>query len=133
MPLRKALIRSVALQDNAGSFTNVTNKRLHIRKLDLTMQVSATFVAGDEARMSVDEVPAAQDGVNDTRSHIAGLSFMMGDSTGAGLKPTYEGSKILSFNRNDLVLDPDEAIFLNTVDETGAPTLVSKVNVWYED
>ncbi len=134
MPLRKANIAvSGTPSANMGSFVNVTARRLHIRKLDLSMIVSATVVALDQMALSVDEVPIVQQGTNDSRSHIMAVRSIVGDSTGAGLSGTPGSSKILSFNRNDLVLDPDEAIFLNGSNIVGDPTFDGNLNVWYED
>jgi len=133
MPLRKANIAIVGLlTDNMGSFVNVTAKRLHIRKLDLSGLILATIVTLDQMALSVDEVPVTQQNVNDSRSHIMGIRGVIGDATGAGLAQTGDKTKILSFNRGDLVLDPDEAIFVNGA-HVGDPTVNINLNIWYED
>lgn len=127
MPLRKAVMAGSALQDNVASFVNVTSKRLHIRKLVQTLVVRGTVVAGDDVRASIDEVPVDQMFNNDSRSHLMGLQ-VKADAAVNGAQRA-----VLSFNRNDLVLDPDEAIFLNNTDVQGAPTISSTCNIWYED
>lgn len=132
MPLRKALLFSSTQQNNAASFTNLTNSRLHIRKLDLNTRGSSTAGAlGDAAFCSIDEVPVAQAGTNDSRSHIMGIGAQVIGGTGA--IEANGGSKVLSFNRNDLVLDPDEAIFMNIENISGAMDMGYLLNVWYED
>jgi len=132
MPLRKATLSTSTLQDNAASFVNVTAKRLHIRKIDMNFEVGAgTLVAADEATASVDEVPVTQLRVNDSRSHITGCNMTVPSL--AGIAITGQTQKVISFNRNDLVLDPDEALFLNLADVGGAPPIDCQVQIWYED
>lgn len=127
MPLRKAVMAGSALIDNVASFVNVTNKRLHIRKLVQTLHIRGTVVAGDEVRASIDEVPVNQMFTNDSRSHLMGLQVKVDTALNNSQQ------QILSFNRGDLVLDPDEAIFLNNNDLNGAPTISSGCNIYYED
>lgn len=130
LALRKATIVTSALSDNAGSFVNVTAERLHIRLLDLVaLPESTAGVSGDAAIASVDEVPVDQSLVNDSRSHIMAIAPVVG---GAGIEATAP-QKALPFNRNDLVLDPDDAIFLNTTDVSGNLDVTFNLNVWYED
>lgn len=93
------------------------------------MVIRGTLTAADEATWSIDEVPVNQLRTNDSRSHIVGGAIKTGDA--GGIAPT-KSAKVLSFNRGDLVLDTDEALFLNTADITGAPTVNTSVNVWYE-
>ena len=132
MPLRKATIFSSSLADNAGSFTNVTADRLHIRMLDLTAKAeSSAGVIGDAASCSIDEIPITQAAVNDSRSHIMAVVAAVQGGTG-GVESTYP-SKVLAFNRNDLVLDPDEALFMNNTDNSGALDVGFTLNIWYED
>ncbi len=134
MVLRKANVSvSGTPTSNMGSFVNVTARRLHIRKLDLSFIISATVVALDQMALGVDEVPVAQQGTNDSRSHIMAVRGIVGDATGAGLAQVNGASKILSFNRGDLVLDPDEALFLNAANIVGDPTFDGNLNIWYED
>ncbi len=132
MALRKATIVSSSLADNAGSFVNVTSDRLHIRMLDLTTIPESTPGAiGDAANCSIDEVPVGQADINDSRSHLMNVSATVNGGTG-GIEATTP-SKVLPFNRNDLVLDPDEAIFMNNTDISGALDVTFNLNVWYED
>ncbi len=132
MALRKAIIFSSVLSNNAGSFVNVTSDRLHIRMLDLvTVSESGASTPGDSAQCSIDEVPVAQVGVNDSRSHI--MSAQSGAEGGTASVEATSGSKTLPFNRNDLVLDPDEAIFMNNIDVSGNLGVGFALNVWYED
>lgn len=128
MSLRKVNIVSTSLTNNAGSFTNVTDKRLHIRKVILTMTTTGTLVAADDWSASVDEQPTLQFNVTDSRSHILGGRVKV--PTGASGKINLE--RTLSFNRGDLVLDTDEALFLNTSDIVGAPGINAAVNLFYE-
>lgn len=130
--LRKATVVVTALQDNAGSFVNVTAERLHIRELDLQpVSVSTAGVLGDAVTTSIDEVPVQQASVNDSRSHIMSISSAVEGGTGAIELSTKGKSKL--FNRNDLVLDPDEALFVNTIDGGGTPAFRTNLNIWYED
>jgi len=99
----------------------------------MDLNIRATVVALDAATLSLDEVPVSQYRVNDSRSHIMGTAAKVGDATGAGLAQTGPSSKVASFNRGDLVLDPDEAVFLNSVDIAGGPSINGDVNIWYED
>jgi len=132
MALRKAVIQSSALTDNAGSFVNVTADRLHIRLLDLVGYGEVTDAAiGDRQSCSIDEVPVDQHDVNDSRSHIMSANTaMIGGTAALSALPV---SKVLPFNRNDMVLDPDEAIFMNISDIKGALDYGWTLNVWYED
>lgn len=131
MPLRKALLSSSSLQNNAASFTNLTNDRLHIRKLDLSTKSSGTAaVLGDAAGCSIDEVPVFQSSTNDSRSHIMAVSSQVIGGTGAIESNT--PARVLSFNRGDLVLDPDESIFMNTEDISGAMSVRFNLNIWYD-
>lgn len=118
--------------NNQGSFVNVTSDRLHIRKAILkTRHTSQVNVIGDAQLVSVDEVPVVQAATNDSRSHIMQVQAIVSGATGAIAAPPETGH--MEFNRNDLVLEPDEALFVNTVDTTGAPTISVSLNLWYED
>lgn len=131
MPLRKALVSSSSLQDNAASFVNVTAKQLNIRKLDLKSLSESTAAAlGDSARCSIDEVPADQSSLNDSRSHI--MSLDVAPIGGTGAVEVLQQQKVLSFNRGDLVLDPDDAIFMNIVNIVGSLDVGFALNIWYE-
>lgn len=130
MPLRKALLSATVLQDNSASFTNLTNDRLHIRKIDLSSVGGVATQIGDSASASLDEVPVDQSIVNDSRSHIASVTAVNTGGTGALISEN--SSKVLSFNRSDLVLDPDEALFWNLNDIVGAPPVRFNCNIWYE-
>lgn len=130
--LRKVVLSSSALQNNAVSFTNQTARRMHIRKSSLafSMEAGAAIALGDSALASLDEVPVIQAQVNDSRSHIQQASAQGSGGTGA-IAATFESS-VLTFNRNDLVLDPDESIFLNLLDIVGAMPVTASANLWYE-
>jgi len=129
MTLRKALIRSTALQNNAGSFVNVTAKVLHIRKLKLSLRVTGAMVAGDQAGMEIAEVPVLQQATNDSRALIAEVSTIIANTVAINDK----GQDTITFERNQLKLEPDEALFMNTEDRVGAPNIEAHCNVWYED
>jgi len=123
---------SSALQDNAASFVNVTADRLHIRELDLRTSIESTAgVVGDAARCSIDEIPVSQMTVDDSRSHIMGLTSNVQGGTGAVEATAPTQTKF--FDRGDLVLDPDEAIFMNLADVSGALDVGFTLNIWYED
>jgi len=130
MPLRRVLLRTSSLGNNQVSFVNQTARRLHIRKTVGTAHANSAVAVGDLAEGSLDEVPVTQERTNDSRSHIDNMAF------GVGATGDLVGSRtraVLSFNRNDLFLDPDEAIFLNTVDTVGSPPVNWLWNIWYED
>lgn len=116
-----------------ASFVNVTARRLHMRKIVLAMQIRATVVALDQATISIDEIPVSQANVNDSRAHIMHVSQLIGDATGAGLASVNPDRQILTFNREDLVLDPDEAFYLNGQDDAGGASLEATCNFWYQD
>jgi len=129
MPLRKVMIRSNTLTDNAASFTNVTAKRLHILKMVLkVLQRGTIFVDGDQANVSIDEIPIAQKASNDSRSHIGSVDFAANT-----IAVTIAQTLVLTWNRDDFVLDPDESIFMNIEDQTGAPAISGSCNLWYDD
>lgn len=131
MALRKAMVSSSALTDNASSFTNETSSRLSVRKVvGRALPESTALVLGDEWIASLDEIPIAQHSTNDSRSHIAAISASATGGTGA-VSATFNNST-LSFNRGDLVLDPDEALFLNISDVVGAADITASFNIWYD-
>jgi len=127
MSLRKVNIVATALTDKAASFTNVTSQKLHIRKIVLSGNTVGTITSADDWIASIDEESTTQFGQNDSRSHVIGGRVKAG-STGADA----DLSKLISFNRGDLVLDTDEALFLNLTDVAGTPSVSVSVNVWYE-
>lgn len=134
--LRKAVLVVLGQvpANNMVTFTNTTDKRLHLRKLDLTLNTTGA-VAGDEMSISIDEVPIAQMFVNDSRSHIMGVTQSTSTDIGtaaASLTNQNAAQKVLSFQRDDLVLDVDESVYLNGVDSSGAPTFDGTLNIWYE-
>jgi len=130
--LRKANVSSSALANNSASFVNVTARRLHIRKMKLTGRGSSTAaVLGDYQVCSMDEVPVTQQAINDSRSHIQSATAAVIGGTGAIAAQI--GKDSLTFNRNDLVLDPDEAIFMNITDDNGGLDMQWNCNIWYED
>ncbi len=131
MPLRKVNLATTSLVDNVVSFVNVTAKRLHIMKVIGTGQATAAVVIGDIAESDLDEVPVGQGDVNDSRSHVARMAL---EATGGTGNINMNGTRAaLSFNRNDLVIDPDEALFVNNRDRVGAPAVLFTWNIWYDD
>lgn len=131
MPMRKVLLRTTALGNNGASFVNQTAKRLHIRKTVGSAIPNAVVAVGDIGIGSLDETPVAQAQVNDSRSHIDMVGF--GVPGGTGATSAQGGRSVLGFNREDLVLDPDEVLFLNTIDLSGAPPVNWTWNIWYQD
>lgn len=131
MPLRKVNLATTILTDNVVSFVNVTSKRLHVMKVVGTNIGTAALVIGDLAESSLDEVPVGQNDVNDSRSHIAVTALSAIGGTGGINSPV--DRVVLSFNKSDLVLDPDEALFVNNRDRVGAPNMLATWNLWYDD
>lgn len=132
MPLRKVHLHSQSLAANAASFTNVTARRLHILIIDQQAFPSSTALAlGDAAVASIDEIPVNQINSSDSRSHISGVSVSVPGGTGA-IEGIYTRS-VTVLNRGDLVLDPDESLFMNTLDKIGAPVVEWTCNFWYDD
>jgi len=130
--LRKVLISSTTLTDNAASFVNQTADRLHIRKIvGKANPGGASTPIGDQALSSLDEVPVRQAAANDSRAHIASVSMQTVGGTGAIAFVSNE--TVLTFERGQLFLDPDEAIFENNQDIVGAPAVRFNWNIWYED
>lgn len=131
--LRKVLLATATLQDNAQSFVNLTAETLHIKKIVIFGQIRGTLVATDEVRISLDEVPAIQLGIDDSRSHIVGGECVNSSVSTNGAIVPGRFYAVLTFDRGELMLDPDEAFFLNTSDVSGAATFVGRCNIWYED
>jgi len=130
--LRKALIQTTSiLTDNAGSFVNVTAVDLHIRKIKLSIRLVGTLVALDSVVATIDEVPSSQRASNDSRAHIAYVYATV--SATASLTQYGAVKDTITFERRQLVLEPDEALFLNVVDILGNPPNEILCNIWYED
>lgn len=129
--LRKVLLFSTQLQNNTASFVNTSDKTLHIRKTILKLDIVGTLVPDDEAAVSLDENPSSQQQINDSRSHISGVAIKL--NTGTVATGGQKDREVLSFNRNDLTLRPDEGLFLNSVDRVGAPTVDISCQIFYED
>lgn len=133
--LRKVLLSATTYSNNARSFVNETAKDLHIRKLDMSVRNTSTMVAGDSATASLDEVPVIQAGTNDSRSHIGHVSMQVEEGSEATAHFGVNGNSrlVLTFQRTQMVLEPDEGIFWNTESSGGDPTALMNCNVWYED
>lgn len=131
MPLRKVLLFSTAQNAAAASFTNVTARRLHIRKAQGYMASSVADSLGETNTSSLDEARTNQSTTNDSRAHIASVGAAVIGGTGAVVMQP--ASVIINFNRGDLVLDTDEAIFMNNSATVGAATPNTSWNLFYED
>lgn len=131
MALRKVLISTEALTNNAGSFTNVTNDRYHIRKIIGRIMPNGVLVIADDAHSSLDELNTTQRNQNDSRAHIATVQLVVMGGTGT-IRQAGQ-TIVLSFGRNDLVLDADESFFVNNEDANGAPAIRANWNLWYEE
>lgn len=92
---------------------------------------STASVEGDAASSSLDEVPIDQSNINDSRSHIAFIQATVGGGTGT-LEASADNT-VLTFERGQLFLDPDEALFMNNKDVSGALSIAFGWNLWYED
>jgi len=129
--LRKVNLSTSALTDNAVSFVNTTGEDLHMRKTVLKGAGQSTAGAlGDNQTASLDEVPVTQAFVNDSRSHIQSAQAQVTGGTGA-IDATYNNS-VMAWGRGDLVLEPDEALFLNITDVSGALDLNWTATLFYE-
>jgi len=85
---------------------------------------------GDNVRSSLDEQPVAQASVNDSRAHISGIEATTIGGTGViDLAPVI---LVQDWPFNALVMDPDDAIFLNNTDVSGAVPVDTNCNVWYD-
>lgn len=131
MPLRKAQIATASIGDNVGSFVNETAKRLHIRKSIGIIFGRAADVIGETTTSSLDEVPVTQITTDDSRSHIDAAVYAVIGGTAAVIGPPARA--VLTFNRNDLVLDPDEALFVNNTGVVGTAAPNATWNLWYQD
>lgn len=132
MLLRKVIVRTTALTDNAGSFVNQTADRLHMRKLvGRAGNTTSTSALGDVASSSFDEIPIGQSDVNNSRAHIAEIDIAVTGATGAIRGEA--NNVVLTFERGQLFLDPDEAWFVNNTDIAGAGNFSFGWNIWYED
>jgi len=129
--LRKVLVSSTTLTDNAASFVNQTADRLHMRKLVGRVLPGGSTVIGDEAISSFDEIPTRQSGTNNSRAHIGSIEFVADGATGA--IAGNGRNLVLTFERDQLFLDPDEAWFMNNQDVVGATAVRFNWNIWYED
>lgn len=131
MTLRKVNLSTSALTDNAVSFVNQTARTLHIRKSKIVGSGSGTAaVLGDMQTASLDEVPISQAKVNDSRSHIQSANAQVIGGTGA-IAATHENSYEV-WGRDDLKLEPDEALFLNITDDVGALDMTWTATLHYE-
>jgi len=128
MPLRHVQLVATALGDNQTSFTNTSDSTLKFRKLLIEAMMTGGLVANDQARFSLDEIPIAQIATNGSRSHIIGVVVKVGTDLTSG-----RATKQIALAGDDLVLRPDESVFLNTTDVTGAATVECNVGIWYED
>lgn len=131
MGLRKVHLYTTTLQDNAVSWVNETDRKLYIKKISLRCSLGAGAVLGDIADASIDEVPVGQQDVNNSRSHIMGVRACIVGGTGAITGPMERATE--RFAKGELVLEPDEAVFLNTTDVNGAPPFAASCNIWYDD
>jgi len=131
MSLRKVLLATGSESNNAASFVNTTADRLHMRKIILAITSSGASTIGESSYLSFDEQPTDQSTTNDSRAHIGRISYNVTGGTGAVIGA--DSRMILSWNRNDLVLDTDEAFFLNTITVVGPPTVNYTANIFYED
>lgn len=130
--LRKVNITTSSLADNAASFVNQTSDDLHIKLIDLRgIPESTAGTLGDSQSCSIDEVPADQFNVNDSRSHVIGATAEVQGGTGS-VEAVYNNA-VMAFQRGDLVLEPDEALFMNISDISGALDMTWSGNIWYED
>lgn len=125
--LRKVLLRTAAETDNAASFVNESGDDLHIRKIVMDT-AQATVANGDEYSASIDEVPTTQAGTNDSRAHVLHCASQA-EGTVGNFSPNARAQ--ISFERGQLVLEPDEALFLN-IAVTGTGTGSTRCNIWYE-
>jgi len=129
--LRKVNISVITSQNNAGSFVNQTADRLHARKIVMTGNSRQADTIGEINLCSLDEIPVAQANVNDSRAHIGQVTVV---GTGGTASVALDSDKlVLTFERNQLFLDPDEAWFINTLAVVGAATPRFSTNIWYED
>lgn len=126
--LRKINIFTAAETDNAASFINTTSDNLNIRKIVMSC-VMDSGGSDDEYRASLDEVPTDQSTTNDSRAHILVCGQSV-EGTAGNMIPF--GRAQLEFERGQLVLEPDEALYLNVTIASGA-TGTTTCNVWYED
>lgn len=131
MALRKINLYTTTLQDNAVSWVNQTAEKLHVNRIYMNLILGPNAVLGDQAEASLDEVPTGQSDVNNSRSHILSVRAAVDGATGA--TESAQKSAVMYFKRGELVLDPDEALYLNTTDKDGAPPFACNVNIWYDD
>lgn len=131
MAWRKVLLSSNVLTDNAASFVNQTARRLHIlRTVHRLASTGSAAVLGDNVRSSLDEQPIAQASVNDSRAHISGIETTTLGGTGTiDLAPVI---LVQDWPFNALVMDPDDAVFLNNTDVSGAVPADANCNIWYD-
>lgn len=134
LKLRKVMIFSVAFGNNVAAFVNTTGKDLHIMRIVHALTIQGTLVSADSAISSIDEQPVAQAQVNDSRAHISSVAVGSGTfSTNGGLNPSGTPQLVTNYRRGDLVLEPDEALFMNNIDGAGTPTINARANIWYDD
>ncbi len=129
--LRKVNVQSTVQTANAASFVNQTADRLHLRKLVGRMRGGAADTVGELNISSFDEIPVSQQNVNNSRAHIAQMAYQVIGGTGAVIGQS--AGIVLTFERNQLFLDPDEAWFVNNTTIVGSATPQSSWNIWYED
>lgn len=131
MAWRKVNLSSNTLTDNAASFVNQTARRLHIlRTVHRVNSTGSAAVVGDNVRSSLDEQPVAQASVNDSRAHISAVETTVVGGTGA--IDLFPQVLVQDWPFNALVMDPDDAVFLNNTDVSGAAPTDTNVNLWYD-
>ena len=131
MVLRKINLTTTALGNNGDSFVNATGDKIHILETRLKLTLGPNAALGDVATASLDEIPVAQDTVADSRSHISGVRASVSGATGATESDQVVETQV--FERGDLTLDLDHALFLNTTDIDGAPPIAASCLIFYED
>lgn len=91
------------------------------------------MVALDSAVLELAEQSTAQANTNDARGLLDCIRMAIGDGTNAGLITNPQHRAVLAYNRNDLVMDTDDSLFINGIDVNGAPNITGGWNLYYED
>lgn len=131
--LRHELVRTIDVDgagDSLAEFRNDTSVDIHIRELDAEA-VLTTAALGEISKAELSKAPVYQGVTNNSPFWRWGITVgnpgnIAIDSNGATVN---RGKR---YGRGQLVLEPNESIFLNAGGQIGAPTINVGFEIGYE-
>jgi len=134
--LRWELMRSVVADGTTSAsadaeFRNDSNGMLHIRHLDIDADLT-TAAANEGALVEVSKAPVLQSETNNSPFFATPLAVRCPPNTSTTpVDGSMQRSKVLRFARGQLVLEPNESVFIN-VTKTSGGAVITRVNLGYE-